>query len=73
MHEHVQTMEIPWIEKDLYKPPTVPKCLHTENTRNNDQKNKRKSSHTDAKQRKEKKVMTTLNKIVGFQQALIES
>lgn len=73
MHEHVQTMEIPWIEKDLYKPPTVPKCLHTENTKNDDQKNKRKSSHTDAKQRKEKKVMTTLNKIVGFQQALMES
>ena len=28
--------------------------LHTKNTRNDDQKNKRKFSHTDAKQRKKK-------------------
>jgi hypothetical protein len=79
MSEHVNTMQIPWIEKQLYEPVQIPMCLSssvastsTDTQSSASQPQKKRRDQCSSKGRKKAKVLATLNKIAEFQQIMLE-
>lgn len=81
MSEHLNTMQIPWIEKKLYEPVQIPACLSNSvaststdmcGQSSGSQAEKKQREQRSSKARKKAKVVTTLNKIAEFQQIMLE-